>query len=244
MDYKQLVDEILIRVAAKMADLEGDSSAANKRRILILTEHHGIICHELLENTKLQTCCQMDCALQKEYNCDLEDYDAIVIYNLTNHALSKLAGGIIDTPFTSLASKAILMGKRVLVPTEEIELYLYEKTAPDAYYAMMCDKLKLLQDSGVTICRNCELENILAGSCQSSECLKKEKSKTSERKYTKIEKKVITERDLKILTANGATCISINSNAILTDLAKEYLNTRKIAIEREISSGRRQGYNI
>lgn len=243
MDYKQLVDEILKRVAAKMVDLESDNQSANKmnkRRILILTEQHGTICHELLENSKLQTSCRLECALQNEYNCDLKDYEAVVIYNLSNSALSKLAGGIMDTPFINLASKAILLGMKVLVPTEEIELYQYEKTAPDAYYAMMCDKLKLLQNSGVTVCKHCELENILAGCSQSPECLKKNLSLAEERKYAKIDKKVITEKDIKSVTADGATFISINRNAILTDLAKEYLNTRKVVIERENSSGREQ----
>lgn len=231
MDYKQLVDEILKRVAVKMDNLEGEPSTTNKRRILILTQHHGTLCHEMLESTKLQDCCHMDCALQKEYNCDIEEYEAVVIYNLSNSTLSKLAGGILDTAYLSLASSAILMGKKVLIPQEEIELYRYEKTAPDAYYAMMCEKLKLLQASGVILCNHCELENILTGSCRCSEGSEKKQSATGE--PFKIDKKVITERDLRQLTAEGATCIHINCNAILTDLAKEYLNTRKIVVDRE-----------
>lgn len=235
MDYNQLVDEILKRVAIKMADLERDTSAANKRRILLLTEQHGTLCHQLLESTKLQASCHMDCALLSEYDCDIEGYDAVVIYHLSNSALSKLAGGSLDTAFLSLASSAILRGKKVLLPKEEIELYRYEKTAPDAYYAMMCEKLKLLQNSGVILSNYCELENILAGSCQSIEDFDNKQSISN--KYVTIDKKVITEKDLRLITADGATGIRINCNAILTDLAKEYLNTRKIIVDREKSSG-------
>lgn len=241
MDYKQLVDEILTRVAAKMAALENDLQAANKRKILILTQQHGTICHELLENTGLLSGCQIDCALQMEHQCNVEEYDAIVVYNLTNQALCKLADASADTPFSSLASQAILLGKRVYIPMEEIELYRYENTAPTAYYAMMKQKLKLLQDSGVILCSNKDLENLLTSSCPGFECLRKEPSKEAERVYTKIDKKIITEKDLKLITENGTTCIGIKSNAILTDLAKEYLNTRKIAVERENGSGRKQG---
>ena len=216
MDYRQLVDEILKRVALKMTDLKEDTSPINKRRILLLTEQHGTLCHQLLENTKLQDCCHMDCALLSEYACDLEEYEAVVIYQLSNSALSKLAGGILVSAFLSLASSAILMGKKVFIPKEEIELYRYEKTAPDAYYAMMCEKLKLLQDSGVI---------------QSTEC--SEKKHNTIDKYVKIDKKVITEKDLRLITADGANRIRINCNAILTDLAKEYLNTRKMVVDRE-----------
>ena len=239
MDYNQLVDEILMRVAAKMAALESDPKSSNKRKILILTQQHGTICHELLENQKLLSSCQIDCALQMEYQCKVEDYDAIVVYNLTNQALCKLADASADTPFTGLAIQAILMGRRIYIPTEEIELYRYENTAPSAYYAMMKNKLKLLQDSGVILCANKDLENLLTSSCQSLECLREEPSKEVERVYTKIDKKIITEKDLKVLTESGTTCIIIKSNAILTDLAKEYLNTRKITVERENGSGRK-----
>lgn len=241
MDHKQLVDEILTRVTAKMADLEKDKQAAGKRQILILAEQHGTICHELLENTKLKNCCYLDCALLNEYDCDLTDYEAVVIYNLSISALGKLAVGITDTPFTSLAAKAILMGKKVFVPTEEIELYRYEKTAPNAYYTMLCDKLRLLQASGVTVCPGCELERILADCSRLPECLKKNPGIAEERKHAKIDKKVITEKDIKAVTADGTACISINSNAILTDLAKEYSNNRRIVIERENSSVRKLG---
>ena len=96
---------------------------------------------------------------------------------------------------------------------------------------MMCEKLKLLQDSGVILCNHCDLENILAGGCQSTEC--SEKKHNTIDKYVKIDKKVITEKDLRLITADGANRIRINCNAILTDLAKEYLNTRKMVVDRE-----------
>ena len=241
MDYNQLVDEILTRVALKIASLDEEKSTTNQKRALILTEEHGIICHELLEHKRLQSYCHVDCALYLDYQCDLVNYDTVIIYNFTNQVLSKLAGGILDTPLLSLASKAILMGKRILIPTEEIELYRYEKTAPKAYYVMMSDKLKLLQESGVMFCPAVDLEKILTGNYQRPEAQKVEVSKGCETRYAKIEKKIVTEKDIKTFTANGINSIGINSNAILTDLAKEYLNTRGIRVERENSSGRKQG---
>lgn len=133
------------------------------------------------------------------------------------------------------------MGKKVLIPTEEIELYQYEQTAPGAYYAMMGEKLKLLKDSGVTFCGHNDLEHIFKGSCPNPVCPKEEPNITKERKKVKIDKRIITESDLKKLTGDGINCICINCNTILTDLAKDYLKNRKIEIEREPSTGRKQG---
>jgi ethanolamine utilization protein len=246
MDKNRLVDEILERVSVKLADLESRNSITNKKRILILAEQHGTKCHELLDNSNLQTCLHTECALLKEYNCDIMDYDAVVIYHLSINALSKLASGVCDTPFISLASKAILMGKKVVIPNEEIELNQYEQTAPSAYYAMMNEKLRLLKDSGVIFCSYSDVESILMGDCQKPACCVKETNSINEtnpmkeRKTVKVDKKIITERDLKKFELESLDSICINSNSILTDLAKDYLNYKKIEIVRELTTGRKQ----
>lgn len=233
MDNNLLVNEILTRVSAKLSELEARSYVTNKRKILILTEQHGKICHELLENPRLQSCCQIECALLKEYNCDLNEYDTVVIYNISNNALAKIAGGIGDTPFTCMASKAILMGKKIYIPNQEIELYQYAQTAPTAYYAMLNDKLKLLRDSGVIFCQAEDLEQIFAGSEQPRTGQKISGIANGEGKRIAIDKKVITELDIKKFYSNDVSCLCIPSKAILTDLAKEYLSSKRIEIERE-----------
>jgi ethanolamine utilization protein len=255
MDKNQLVDEILARVAAKLAGLESGEPSANQRKVLILTEHHDTLCHELLENKGMQSCCRLDCAFLKEYNVKIEDYDMAVIYQLSVDALGKLAGGICDSPFLHLASQAILLGKRVLVVEDEIELHRYKQTAPEAYYSMLEEKLNQLRSFGVLFCRYEDLEPVLSDrsrcnerSPEEAEYIRKEAaglSKKSEQNEGKqklrIDKKVITESDIRKLAGDNIGCICINKNAILTDLAKDYLHNRKIGIEREASAERKQG---
>ncbi len=254
MDYMLLVDEILSRVMKKLSEQDvSNNLPTNKNKVLILTEQHQTICHELLENSKLQTCCEIECAFLKDYNCEMDDYDMVVIYHLTNHALCKLAGGICDSPFLSLASKAILLGEKILIPKSGIELYQYEKTAPKAYYAMMIEKLKLLEACGVIICDEREMELILTSCCPSHICQERinlqdleaqpDKSKDDVKlmdalnsNIILIDKKVITESDIKKSIYDGTSCIHISSKAILSDLAKEYLHNRKIKIQRVAST--------
>ncbi|HHV09602.1 MAG TPA: hypothetical protein GXX75_04880 [Clostridiales bacterium] len=252
MDKNQLVEEILARVAAKLAESERDGSSANQRKVLILTEHHDMKCHELLENKELQGCCRLDCAFLKEYNVKIEDYDTVVIYQLSVDAIGKLAGGSCDSPFLSLASKAILLGKQVLLVEDEIELYRYRRTAPEAYYSMLEEKLNQLRTYGVLFCSYGDLEKVLSDSSRCCGCIPVEagcgkayipgnSEQAGRKRKLRLDKKIITEGDIRKLASDDISCISINKNAILTDLAKEYLHNRKIDIERETSVERKQG---
>lgn len=89
----------------------------------------------------------------------MDNCEVVILYCLSNEVLGKLASGIYDTPYTQLASQAILSGKKVYVPMERIELYRYATTAPAPYYAMLQEKLALLEESGVVICPQEELED-------------------------------------------------------------------------------------
>jgi ethanolamine utilization protein len=252
MDKNQLVEEILARVAAKLAEPRSKDSSANQRKVLILTEHHDTKCHELLENIELQACCRLDCAFIKEYNVKIEDYDTVVIYQLSVDAMAKLAGGSCDSPFLSLASKAILLGKQVLLVEDEIELYRYRQTAQKAYYSMLEEKLNQLRTYGILFSRYGDLTKVLSEPSRCCGCIPVEAGCEREdirgnlelaggKQKHRIDKKVITESDIRKLTGDSISCIVINKNAILTDLAKEYLYNRKIDVERETSVERKQG---
>ena len=162
MDHNAIVDEILRRVAEKISEAEG--CCAGKPGLLILTQDHGTDCHATLESEALKASYRTDCALMHHYEVDLDDYAAVVLFNLSCDAMAALASGACDTAYTRLASKAILSGKKVYVPTEEVELYRYKETAPAAYYNMMQQKLDLLVASGVVICARAGLEQVILGS--------------------------------------------------------------------------------
>ena len=102
MDTDALISEICRRVMEKAAALEAQGQDTAKPKILILTEKHGEICHETLENQILTGKYQTECALLKGYDCKAEDYEAILVYTLSNVALGKLAAGIFDCPFTRI----------------------------------------------------------------------------------------------------------------------------------------------
>ena len=239
MNFDALVDEIVARVSAKIAQQESCGSDVGKPKLLILTEEHGSICHDMLESERLLSYYQTECALLKDYDCDMASYEAVILFGLTNEALARLAGGVCDTPFTRLAQKAILTGKKIFVLKEIFELYRYAETAPPAYYAVLEKQLALLQQAGVAICPLAELEDAtLCGEaaacepaaspapCAAAPC-------AAPGREVKIEKRVITERDLSAVYDKDVSVIHIGKRAILTDLAKEYAQARKVSLVRD-----------
>lgn len=252
MDFDALVDEIVARVAAKMEAAEDASgscaeAADGKPGLLILTQEHGNVCHSMLDSKRLQEYYRTDCALVKEYQCEITDYEAVILFDLTVDALTRLAGGVCDTPFTALAQKAILHGKKIFVPQEAVELFQYAETVPSAYYQMLLDKLTLLKESGVVICPAAGLEDaILSGEVKAA-CvpaaaeLPKQAApapalvpevKKAGREET-ISKRIITERDIAAVYDRDLMAVHVGERSILTDLAREYAAARGVTIVKE-----------
>ena len=240
MDHNAIVDEILRRVAEKISEAEG--CCAGKPGLLILTQDHGTDCHATLESEALKASYRTDCALMHHYEVDLDDYAAVVLFNLSCDAMAALASGACDTAYTRLASKAILSGKKVYVPTEEVELYQYKETAPAAYYNMMQQKLDLLVASGVVICARASLEQVILGSetpapvpaapvSAAPACAAP--AACCEAKEVRIDKRVLTEKDLIEANMGGVTKVYIGEKTIIPARAKDAAKDRGMTIVRE-----------
>lgn len=230
MDFNTLVEEIVARVARCVEEAEACDITA-KPKLLVLTKQHGTCCHELLESAALREHYTTECALLKEYDCDIDSYEAVVIYNMDNEALFKIAGGICDSPFTTLAVEAILTGKKVFVVSNEVALFDYKHTAPQAYYAMMLQKVELLEASGVVLCCYDDLESAILGAPCAPKAVCTQAAQCE--KVVDICKKVILEKDVTAAHADKATTIRIGAKSILTDLAKDYAHERNIKVIRE-----------
>lgn len=246
MDFNALVDEIVARVFEKMAQAESISAPQSvvfeqqKPKLLILTNEHGDICHDTLENKKLLEYYQTECALIKNYECDVNDYEAIIIFGLDNKSLAKIANGTADNGFTELAQNAILSGKKIFIVKETIELYKYEHTSPAAYYNMMLGKLKFLTECGMVVCEYSNLaQTILSGEIKQDEIIVTERIQENEQiqdvpnKEVTISKRVVTERDVSEVASCDVCTVRVGKRAILTELAKEYLQERRITLLRD-----------
>ena len=169
MERNEMVIQILSRVMEKLAqagetvtgadDLQNivQSIVAGTKEplpgLLVLTQEHGEKCHELLENPKIREKYNTSCALLQENQVSMDGIEAVVLFNLTTDAMCKLASGITDTPYTKLAAQALLMGKKLYVPREEVELYRYPTGGLGSYQCMMQAKLTKLVAFGLRSAR-------------------------------------------------------------------------------------------
>ena len=229
MDMNTLIDQILAKVSEKLAQAEPAVSSGGKPRLLILTPEHGEHCHELLESAALRRRYDTDCALLRDYQCDMADYETVILYGLSVEAMGKLACGVCDTAYTRLAQQALLMGRRVFVPAEEVALYRYAALAPAAYYAALEGQLRLLTDSGVVVCPGEGLEAAVLGGIPArvpaAEIAAPAAGMT-------LDKRVITERDIYAAKERGCAVLRVTQRAILTDLARDAAKARGVAVVR------------
>lgn len=250
MDRNELVDLILARVIEKLAQksacLEG--AAPDTRRpddgrpgLLVLTREHGEDCHCVLEDSCLQERYRTECALLRNYEVDLDGFEVVVAYEFTNDVLCKLANGICDTPYTKLLQSALLSGKRVFVPAEQMEVMTASCKLPVPYYAMLQEKLAMLTACGLIIRSRQDLVGaILDGgscpcACAGPAAPVSQPAPAAGDKELCLNKRVITERDMIAADAEKVTCIHIGEKSILTALAAEYARSKGIRLVRDAS---------
>lgn len=273
MEKKEMVEQILSRVLEKLAQagepvtgvemlrdiVESIAAPAQRPGLLILTQEHGEACHALLDSERIKEKYHTGCALLNEYPENLDGVEAVVLFNLTTDAMCKIATGMTDTPYTKLAAQALLMGKKLYVPREEVELYRYPEGGLGSYQCMLQAKLTNLVSFGLKICpmekleacilgdapaeaaeSPCEAEKICAAAAEATEqsaqpeeagCAEEKAEEEPEKEIT-FSKKVITERDIIEANRGGVKVIHLTERNILTALAKDAASARNIRLIR------------
>ena len=237
MDMDLLI-ELAVRAVKAYLEKEGVVAAAapvEPRKALVLTEEHcGETCS--IENYGSELC-KVDCALAQNYEVNVDDYDVVVVRNMTNSNLFKIANGCTDNKFLALAAEAILKGKRVIMVKECVEILKYAETAPKALYNNIYKNLQVLLDSGVELV---EEENVKSALCDGIEVpaeAPKAVEKTavevkeeapapapkaeSEDSVLVLKKRVVTERDIKEAAAKHYKKIQLPEKPVITYLAKD-----------------------
>ncbi len=236
MDMDLLI-ELAVRAVKAYLEKEGITSAVQAERkvnsALILTEHH---CEECAVEKLDSELCKVTCALAQNYEVNVDDFDSIVLYNMTNSNLFKIANGCTDNKFLALAAEAILKGKRVIMVKEEVEILKYEETAPKALYNNIYKNLQILLDSGVelvaaedvkdAICEGADApaeparEEVKAVEAASAPVAAAPKAESDDSVLV-LTKRVITERDIREAAAKHYKKVQLPEKPVITYLAKD-----------------------
>jgi len=223
MDLDKLIDDITVKVLEKIAEHEPEKDSKDKSmpKLLLLSQDNNDHCRRLLENGRLRELYAVECANLCEREIFLSDYEAVVLFDLTCDAMVNIALGLAGTEYTRLACEALLSGKRIYVPKGEIRLFRYKGTSPDAYYSILLEKLNFLASCGVVFCDSDKLEAAIL--CGTECCGDREKGR-----QVTLDKKVITEKDVRAISKDAVDFIVVNTGTIITDLALDY--TRKCGL--------------
>lgn len=197
-----------------------------------------------LDKSRLKEKYHLLCAVQASYQVNLHEVEAVILYGLNNEALGKVASGIYDSPYTSLLSQAILSGKKIYILRSQIELFQYEKTAPVAYFSMMREKLTLLERSGLIVCGDGKLEDTVMNEALAMTHLPQKPVAVQAACNMQVvadtavqisgtvilEKRLVTEQDMAAVCTTGVTTVQVSAKAIVTALARDYAQNKKVAI--------------
>jgi len=212
-----------------------------KRWALVLTEDH---CSDYCSKEKNSSdICEVTCALMENYDVDIDCYDTVVLYDMTNANLFKLANGCTDSKFLSLAAEAVLKGKRVLMVKEDVEILKYQDSPAKALYANIYKNLQILLDSGVELIAKEDLRDALQqdGDAPAAKEIAAAPaavvpaqasvpaSVPDDGPIYEITKKVITERDIKEAAAQHVKKIKLPAKPLITSLALD--TARDLEIE-------------
>ena len=236
MDMDLLI-ELAVRAVKAYLEKEGITSAVQAERkvnsALILTEHH---CEECAVEKLDSELCKVTCALAQNYEVNVDDFDSIVLYNMTNSNLFKIANGCTDNKFLALAAEAILKGKRVIMVKEEVEILKYEETAPKALYNNIYKNLQILLDSGVKLVSAEDVKDVICEGADAPAEPSREEVKAveaasapvaaapkaeSDDSVLVLTKRVITERDIREAAAKHYKKVQLPEKPVITYLAKD-----------------------
>lgn len=239
MDFNRLVDEIAVRVLAKVAEEDSSPCALPKKKLLIITQNHGEKCHKIYESPVLAKYFQIDCAQLAEGEVAAADYDAAILFDLTNNALAEISSGFSVSRFSQLAASLILSGRQIYVPYQEVELFKYKASAPVVYYAMMKSKLDFLAACGVMFCDYDKLEEVVCAGVRSPSVASAPcgMAVSARSKGLTLTKRVINESDVKVAGRDFVKTIYIGAKTIVTDLAADYAHERGITLVRGQAAG-------
>ena len=229
MDKDKLVEMILKAVENRLKDNSCETEAVidevtesaeipdNRPKILVLTRLNHSCTHCFRGDADIAENYAVQCSYDQLSDVNLAEMEEIFVRNMDTESLAKLTSGMPDTPYLKLISRAVLEGKKITVILDDLDSYRYRDTAPKAYLNMLNEKVEILRSFGIRIEKEDAVVKRLSGSKAECEgCL--------------IEKKVLTETDIRRAYNDGNTEILIKEKTIVSDMAKEFAERNAITI--------------
>ncbi|WP_350342950.1 hypothetical protein PRVXT_002219 [Proteinivorax tanatarense] len=154
---------------------------------------------------------------------ELEDAKYILIPKLSVSSMAFIATGIKGDLVSNLVLDALILGKQVGVLENGMEYQNHAKTCKRGLYQLYEGYKRKIQDLDIEV-----------GSLNGLFLSKTPKTLIASRANIVLQERVITEKKLKDLDCKDFTVISIPEKSIITPMAKDFIRTHQIQIDKSL----------
>lgn len=223
MDMEKLVAEIVKRVEEILR--------AQRSKVLVITRLNHQGCQVIKNRQTISEEYKTHYAIDSQYEVNPKEYEEIIIYDLDNENLSKITLGIFDNSYLRLINKCLLLGKKITLVKDDIEIFKYKDTVQDKFSEFFKDKIDILLQWGMNLDTEEEILNRLSMGNSQEKLVRDHREKKEQVKENLLTKKVVTERDVEDSFREGNKKIFIGEKTLVTDMAREYAQKKGISIE-------------
>lgn len=236
MDVNQLIEEVMARVATQLSETEPSAQKKaeepQKPRWLVLTDPQGDGGPSVVADPRLEAQYCLE-EVSVEPGTDFGAYEGIILKGLRCSTVGQLAAGTGGSAYVETIMSALLLGKRIVVPREGIQLFSIPQSERGPYWRLFEKQLDGLKTLGLEVCDRVELMHCLENDAPvplGPEEIPKEIP--GETRVATIEKHIITEVDIVKANREKPQIIYIPGHAILTDMAQEFIDDCEFSVER------------
>ncbi|MCJ8013545.1 ethanolamine utilization protein [Paenibacillus sp. KQZ6P-2] len=169
------------------------------------------------------------------YDETLRDCDVLIITNLCLQLLSNLANGISAGPRERFVLTMLLKGRKVVALEEGLNYRKYKSTAPVLLYKMYEEFTDKLSNYGIRVVKKQDVLTTCIEEGRSPDIHKvdhRTESFDGSNQPEVLNRKVITEAELKKCRLKNRKEIVIDRHSIITPLAQDYLRTQQMQVHR------------
>ncbi|MCY9517048.1 ethanolamine utilization protein [Paenibacillus apiarius] len=225
LDRAAIIEAVTTEVIKRLGQGETDEPAVPKKQAVLLTVSPVPELESMLDQ-------QYEV---RYYDESLRDCDVLIVPKLCLQLLSNLANGISAGPRERFVLTMLLKGRKVVAIKEGLLYRKYKSTAPVLLYKLYDEFADRLNSYGIRVVKEQELLATCMEDGRAAAVAQVDRSSESVDAPLHPEvlnRKVITEAELKKYRLQNGKEIVIDRHSIITPLAQDYLRMQQMQVHR------------
>lgn len=223
LDRAAIIEAVTAEVMKRLGLAEGKPMASKKQAVLLTAEPLPELEKKLKPYYEVHY-----------YDEALRDCDVLIIPTICIQLLSHLANGISAGPCERFVLTMLLKGRKVIALEEGLLYRKYKSTAPVLLYKMYDEFADKLSNYGIRMAKEAELLSACMDEGRPMDMQADPHSKSDKVPDDPevLNRRVITEAEVKKYRLQNRTEIVIDRHSIITPLAQDYLRMQRMQVRR------------